>query len=160
MATQSEIAALLGISPSSLSKKLSGVSRFTPEECVKLTEIYGEDAPVEAWDKTAIAESLRDKSRTITAQTSEINQYHRGTKIAWICALVYVFTCLVLIAWGLWRPGISYLAARASDGVLVRMWELHEENTRLRRDYDVLDDRLREVEGKQAEIDNRLGVRK
>lgn len=101
MATDKEMAFAIGIRPESFSKRKSNQVPWTDEEKRILTELYGRSAPKSAWEPMLAidsqAERLRTQDELIISMKSELNQYHRGTKIAWVGVAVIGMVCATII---------------------------------------------------------------
>jgi len=173
MATDKEMAFAIGISPESFSKRKADPTKWTEAEKVKLTELYGEsEIPKGAWaPKVTIdsqSERLRAQDEMIAEMTSEINQYRRGTKIAWVgvAAIGMVCATLLFIAY---RPVIwDYVAHRAYHDEITeaRIANLEQriETLTIALDaaiavdgkwdkiFDVQDEKIKDIETKMREV--------
>jgi hypothetical protein len=105
------MAARIGMSASLFSKKASGIGLWTDEEKGKLTRIYGKDSPKSAYDPRL---TIDRQAAEITGLKAEINQYHRGTKIAWVGVAVIGMVCATIIFYA-YKPVIwDYVAHKAA----------------------------------------------
>lgn len=141
----------------------------SPRQRAAITAVLGEDAGA-ACDWQALCQMERGRSEVkdlvISSRDERILELEREAdprRRHWIAQVkgtaIVLSVCAVLITWGLWRPALTIAALNRAEGIMAQMWELAQENARLKKDYMILEDRLTEIEGMQQEIDGRLGVK-